>query len=371
MQHDNIVSQLRILTGITYEALARKVGTTTSEITRWENGSSQPPSSARSILEEMLDRTKEAEAASEPRVSRPRLTSEVVCADSLEYLQQIPDESIELIASDIPYGIGLADWDVLHSNTNSAYMGTSAAQQKAGKVFGKRRKPINGWSAADREISKEYYDWCSGWASEWLRVLKPGGSAFVFAGRRLAHRCISAMEDSGFNYRDMLAWLRPRAVFRAQRLSVVFRKRGELAEANRWEGWRVGNLRPSFEPILWCFKPYAITIADNMLDHQVGAFNLERFSALTGEQENVLRFGFAKGERGLHDAQKPVALMRALIETCTLPGQMVLDPFAGCGTTAVAAHECNRRYLAVEIDPELCKIAQQRLAEPTQSELAY
>jgi site-specific DNA-methyltransferase (adenine-specific) len=364
MQTDstNIVSQLRRLTGITPEALARKVGAPASEVRGWESGVSTPPSSAHAVLQEMLERTQATEAASAPRVSRPRLSSAVVCANSLEYLREVPDESVELIVSDIPYGIGLDDWDVLHKNTNSAYMGSSAAQKKAGKVFGKRRKPINGWSAADREIPREYHAWCSRWGRDWLRVLKPGGSAFVFAGRRLAHRCVSAMEDAGFNCRDMLAWLRPRAVLRAQRLSVVYRKRGELAEADRWDGWRVGNLRPTFEPIIWCFKPYAVTIADNMLDHQVGAFNLERFAAITGEQDNVLRVGFEPGEQGLHPAQKPVALMRTLIETCSLPGQMVLDPFAGSGTTAVAAKACGRLYLAVELDPRLCEVTRGRLA---------
>ena len=116
--------------------------------------------------------------------------------------------SVHLILSDIPYGIGVDDWDVLHPNTNSAFLGSSPAQQKAGAVFQKRGKPLNGWSAADREIPAQYYEWCKTWTSQWLRVLKPGGSAIVFAGRRLAHRCIAAMEDAGFTFKDMLAWLR-------------------------------------------------------------------------------------------------------------------------------------------------------------------
>ena len=101
-------------------------------------------------------------------------------------------------------------------------------------------------------------------------------------------------------------------MFRAQRLATVFRKRGELDQAEHWRGWRVGNLRPVFEPISWLFKPYAATIADNVLDHGLGAFNLEGFEALVGGHDNIIRMGFRPGEAGHHEAQKPVDLLRAL-----------------------------------------------------------
>ncbi len=131
--------------------------------------------------------------------------------DSLELIQAVPSESVHLILSDIPYGIGADHWDVLHRSTNSAYLGHSPAQQSAGAVFQRRRKPINGWSEADRRISQEYGQWCGSWAPQWYRVLKPGASALVFAGRRLAHRCACALEDAGFCVKDSLAWLRGKA----------------------------------------------------------------------------------------------------------------------------------------------------------------
>jgi site-specific DNA-methyltransferase (adenine-specific) len=228
-------------------------------------------------------------------------------------------------------------------------------------VFRRRGKPINGWSEADGNIPREYYDWCSRWAREWLRVLKPGGSAFVFAGRRLAPRCVTAMEDAGFNFRDLLAWLRPQAVHRAQRLSVVFERRDDAARARDWDGWRVGNLRPTFEPILWCFKPYRITIADNVMEHEVGAFNQEALLQCFDTVDNVMSCGLEPGEGGFHPTQKPLRLMKALIELTTLPGHVVLDPFAGSGTTVVAAKEAGRRFLAIERDPAHCDVIRQRL----------
>jgi site-specific DNA-methyltransferase (adenine-specific) len=287
----------------------------------------------------------------------------LIVGDSREELRILPSDFVHLILSDIPYGIGVEDWDILHDNTNSAFSGSSPAQEKAGAIFRRRGKPINGWSEADRAIPKEYYEWCSSWAADWLRVLKPGGTAFVFAGRRYAHRCVCALEDAGFSFKDMLAWIRERAPHRAQRVSVVFDRRGDQASSQEWEGWRVGNLRPSFEPILWFTKPYKIgtTIADNALSHGIGPFNEEEFVRYVRRPDNVLDSGFSPEEAGLHPTQKPTKLMQALIALTTKPGQIVLDPFAGSGTTAVAARNLGRHFIAYEINAKYAATFRERL----------
>jgi len=287
----------------------------------------------------------------------------LIVGDSIIGLSALPSSLVHLILSDIPYGIGAEDWDVLHQNTNSAYLGASPAQEKAGAVFRKRGKPINGWSEADRAIPRQYQDWCATWGSEWYRVLKPGGSVFIFAGRRYAHRCICALEDVGFSFKDMLAWVRERAVHRAQRVSVVFDRRGDSASSKEWEGWRVGNLRPIFEPILWFTKPYKIgaTIADNALMHGIGPYNEEAFLRYVKQPDNIIESGFSPGESGFHPTQKPVHLMQALIELTTRPGQLVLDPFAGSGTTLLAAKNLRRKFIGYEISEEYAKICKQRL----------
>ena len=66
---------------------------------------------------------------------------QVICGDSLEILKSLPDSSVHLLLSDIPYGIGAEDWDVLHDNTNSAYLGSSPAQKKLGVFI--LLRPIN------------------------------------------------------------------------------------------------------------------------------------------------------------------------------------------------------------------------------------
>ena len=228
-----------------------------------------------------------------------RYLDKITLADCREHLPKLEDDSIELLLSDIPYGIAMDDWDVLHSNQNSALLGESPAQQ--GKpAFKRRGKPINGWSRSDRNIGKEYEDWCRSWAHMVFPKLKSGGSVLLFGARRTIHRVVNAFEDSGFLLKDMLAWKKKSAYHRAQRVSVVFQRRGLATEAEQWKGWRLGNLAPMFEPIAW----------------------------LT-----------------------------------TREGQTVLDPFIGSGTTAVAARSLNRRFIGFEAVEAFHRAACRRLLD--------
>lgn len=283
--------------------------------------------------------------------------------DSVELIKNVGTNTIHLILSDIPYGIGFDSWDVLHHNKNSAFLGSSSAQEKAGSVFKRRGKPLNGWSEADKRIPFEYQQWCSSWAVEWLRVLKPGASAFVFAGRRLSHRCVYAMEEAGFIFRDMIAWEKESAPHRAQRISEVYKRRGDEANEQKWTGWRVGNLRPVFEPVLWFQKPYKLgaTLSDNVIEHDVGAFNDTLWNKYSINSSNIIRIKRGKSDCGLHPTQKPVALMSAFIELTTKPGQVVLDPFMGSGSTCVAAKMLERKYIGFELNEGYFNVARRRV----------
>lgn len=304
------------------------------------------------------------------------MIDEIIHGDSIEIIKQLEDNSIHAIISDIPYGIGYEEWDVLHNNTNSAYGGASQAQIEAGSLFKRRGKPLNGWSEADKKIPEEYQKWCESWASDWLRILKPGGSCFVFAGRRYAHRCIVALENSGFTFKDMLSWEKNTAPHRAQRLSAVFERRKDIENAENWENWRVANLRPLFEPILWFQKPYKTggTIADNVLQNGVGAWNeLALRDYLIGDvcdkSSNIIKVPTTVEDHGKHVAQKPMALMELLVSLVTKEGQVVLDPFAGSGTTCVAASRLKRHYIGIEINEKICEVARSRIDEQYQTKI--
>jgi len=289
--------------------------------------------------------------------------NKIICGDAIELLDKLKPNSIDLVLSDIPYGISLDYWDILHKNKNTALLGQSPAQ-RGKKAFQRRGKPINGWSNADKNIPKEYQEWCYSWTQKLFPLLKDGASLFIFGARRTLHRAIIALEDSGFLLRDILAWEKPSAHHRAQSLSNLLKKRGSCKEAKQWEGWKLGNLAPKYEPIAWLFKPYdATTITDNVLINKLGAMNIEACSINGKSPTNILKFGFQEGESGLHEAQKPVELLEYLIKLVTTKEQIVLDPFIGSGSTAVACKRLGRKYIGFEISKDYCKIARKRLSE--------
>ena len=288
----------------------------------------------------------------------------ITLGDCRDHLPLLADDSLDLFLSDIPYGISLDDWDVLHHNTNSALLGQSPAQM--GKsAFKRRGKPINGWSQADRNIGIEYEEWCRSWADMVMPKMKHGASLFVFGARRTVHRVVNAFEDCGFLLKDILAWKKESAHHRAQRLSIVFERRGLTDAADAWQGWRLGNLAPVYEPIAWFMKPYRIggTIADNVLERGVGAMNMAECQVEGSNPTNLLEFGFDKNERRIHEAQKPLSLIEFLIRLTTQESQTVLDPFMGSGTTAIAARRLKRHFIGFEIVPAFHAAAQRRLDE--------
>ena len=76
---------------------------------------------------------------------------------------------------------------------------------------------------------------------------------------------------------------------------------------------------------------------------------------------NILEFGFRADEERVHEAQKPVDLVEYLIRLTTRENQIVLDPFIGSGTTAIACHNLNRRCIGFEIDKNYYDAAIKRL----------
>ncbi len=77
---------------------------------------------------------------------------------------------------------------------------------------------------------------------------------------------------------------------------------------------------------------------------------------------NTLKFQAPKGKERVHPTQKPVGLIKTLIELTTKKGDIVLDPFIGSGTTGVACKQLGRHFIGFEISKEFCKIARNRIS---------
>lgn len=105
------------------------------------------------------------------------------------------------------------------------------------------------------------------------------------------------------------------------------------------------------------------TIADNVLQHEVGAFNQAAFERRNGTAENILAKAETAESMGLHPTQKPTGVLESLIELTTLPGHLVVDPFCGSGSTLVAAKNLGRHYLGFDLDAGYIDTTKRRLAD--------
>ncbi|MGL4265313.1 MAG: DNA-methyltransferase [Afipia sp.] len=206
--------------------------------------------------------------------------AELFLADCLVALKAMPDNSVDSIVTDPPYGL------------TSARPGGRSPATKGGVMRGFMGLQWDG-SVPSVEV----------WA-ECLRVLKPGGYLLAFAGTRTQHRMAVRIEDAGFEIRDMIAWVygsgfpksldvskaidkaggaSPREqseMLRAKRQvqgighSGALRSGGHTEAARQWQGWGTA-LKPALEPITVARKPLIGTVAANVLQHGTGAINVD------------------------------------------------------------------------------------------------
>ena len=158
-------------------------------------------------------------------------------ADALALLAELPENSVDAIVTDPPYGI---------SFHNEAWDGADiyrAAHQD--------REPLSDGEAFTR--------WTSQWAAECGRVLKPGGHLLAFGAPRTFHRLASGVEDAGLEIRDTLLWVHAQGAPKARKLP----------------GGRAPLLKPAYEPILLARAPFTGTTPRNLQEWGTGALNIE------------------------------------------------------------------------------------------------
>lgn len=278
---------------------------------------------------------------------------QLMFGDCLERMKEIPDGSVDAVVSDIPYGIDFDVWDITHNNTNSALLGQSPKNAES-KLFKTRGKPLNGWSDADRERTKQFQEWCYKWLLEAYRVLKPCSPILILCGRQNQHRFTCAAEDVGFVFKDVITWNKGKAPFRAQKISNIYNQRD--VDVDYKGDWRLGNLSPYCEPVVYMFKPYKVgtTVTDQFIENKLGCFNSEIL------MKNLIEItSLSKNEN--HPTEKPVALMETLINLVTVEGSTILDPFSGSGSTGVACINTNRKFIGIEMDEKYYETACNRL----------
>lgn len=278
----------------------------------------------------------------------------VTAADCRTALPGLSEHSVSVILTDPPYFTDRmgAEWN--HRDLR--------ARVKDGVIGG---LPVG--MKFDRQQGRDLYDFLLPVAEQWMRVLRPGGFALCFSHPRLTHRTTAAIEDAGFEIRDLLAWKhegQPKAFTQdhfVRRRNLPARDETRILRA--LGGRKTPQLKPQMEMIVLAQAPREGTFVDNWMTHRAGLIDVSSPFLEPDRFPGTLLSCPKPKERFGHLTAKPVALLRHLIRIFTAPGSdaVVLDPFAGSGSTGVAARLEGRGFLGFEIDPAMARIAERRI----------
>jgi site-specific DNA-methyltransferase (adenine-specific) len=331
----------------------------------------------------------------------------LILGDCLEKLKELPDNSIDSVVTDPPYGIGFMnkEWDnpAKHRELIEREKKRSEERFEEGKSPAKAGFSTGvqpGLAIGGAKEGKWFQEWCEEWGRECLRVLKPGGYLVSFSAPRTYHRMTTGLEDAGFEIRDQLMW-----VF-GSGFPKSYNLKGE------YEGWGTA-LKPAHEPIVMARKPLSEkNNLENVKRWGTGAININdcRVELKEGEDISVVRnsekemdtreqgWGFKSLSRGNegrfpaniifdddtdvswkryfycpktskkdredmnnHPTVKPTDLMLYLIKLVTPVGGTVLEPFMGSGSTGKAAIRGGFDFVGIEKEEEYLKISQERI----------
>lgn len=281
----------------------------------------------------------------------------LINADSLQYLKELPDKSVDAIITDPPYfidGMG-GDWD-----NGKLREKTLHASVVGSLPVGMKFDPQQG-----RNLEKFMYEL----SVEARRVLKPGGFFLSFSQGRLYHRMACGIEDAGFEIRDMLVWYREGQAKAFSQDHFVRKMSISQDEKDRiiatLAGRKTPQLKGQSEPIVLAQNPKDGTFINNWIEYGVGL--IDTTQSLDGKfPGTVMNVPKPKGKEraeSKHLTLKPIKLMEHLINVFTKPGDIVLDPFSGSGTTGVACVNTGRRYIGIELTTEFYLESINRLTE--------
>lgn len=234
------------------------------------------------------------------------LRDTVQCCDWLALAQALPDNSVDLCLSDIPYNTTQLAWE------------------------------------SEIDLVE--------WWQQMRRVMKPHRAVVMTGSQPFTSRLV--MSNSAW-FRYEWIWEKPIAT---QFLDAKTRPLKAHENVLVFYGGQ-----PVYNPQMTKGTPYETNPKAPPTSIYGSHYRIATLNEGQRYPRTVLQF---ENERGYHPTQKPVALFEYLIRTYTRPGDLVFDPFVGSGTTALAARNTGRHWITGDLSPEYVGIARARLAEP-------
>ncbi|MFH1184948.1 MAG: DNA methyltransferase [Chloroflexota bacterium] len=242
---------------------------------------------------------------------------EVLVGDCLEILPTLPEKSVDLIFADPPYNLQLSQ-----------------------ELFRPNMTRVDGVDDAwDHFKSVQEYDtFTRNWLAACKRVLKDSGTLWVIGSYHNIYRVGAIMQDLGFWFLNDIAWIK----------------------SNPTPNFRGVRFTNAHETLLWVQKKKGAKYTFN--HHAMKALNDDlqmrsdwHLPVCSGKER--LRVQGAKA----HPTQKPEALLYRVILSSSNPGDLVLDPFFGTGTTGAMAKKLQRRWIGIEREPAYAALARGRI----------
>jgi site-specific DNA-methyltransferase (adenine-specific) len=255
-----------------------------------------------------------------PAFDDPKHHLRIYHGDCLDILVAIPESSVDLVFADPPY--------FLSNGGITCHAGKMVSVHKGD--WDKSRGPD-----ANHEFNRS-------WLAAAQRVLKPNGSIWVSGTAHVIHSVGFAMQQLGFKILNDISWVKPNP---PPNLSCRY-------------------FTHATETIIWAAK--------NAKSRHT--FNYKAMKEINRGKQMKSVWEIRPPESwekkfGKHPAQKPVALLERILLASTNEGEMVLDPFSGSGTTALAALRTNRQFRGIELDKKYIQLSRNRLRDYTNGEL--
>lgn len=274
--------------------------------------------------------------------------------DCLDLIDNIEDQSVDIVLTDPPYGIS-------HLNSDWNKEKIDKAIQRADLV-----KSLPSTMRFNPSHSKELGEFLFKVAEKLYPKLKSGSFCLVFSQPRSVHRVAVAFEDCGFEFRDQLLWDYGFGQGKAQSMDNFIAKATYLEESEKsaliekLKGYKTAQLTPTYESILLFQKPKKGTLVQNYLEQGVGLVDFRNGSRSTrfihkkpsADQRAIANY---------HPTLKPLSLMVDLLKVFSKENDLVLDCFMGSGTTGVACLSNNRRFIGIELNDEYFQVAEDRI----------